>query len=1080
MAEFPSIEAPEADIFEFGDLFDAGQLDNIVIGINRGVDGFEQAIAEGKEFLGLEPAGHAEFVTQELKKDQKFLREANVDDQLLSGAAGFEFVGEALPLVVAPFGATVPRAIGFGAASGAGFFQEDVTDSRLDDILLAGAGGGVLRALLRGGPNFNRLKNELDTIPAGQRLQPVGPRQLVPTTQPRAARAAEPGGLPGQTVGAQRLLEAPPVARTLADDVFRTGDSVAPPGSALTTRQIRAPGRVQAIEGIARVRRGLAQATKATRKEALAAARKAQRFSRNQARKVEALRTSRAAAARAGQEKAVEKFDKQITEAQKDKIAANTLSKAIIANEARKISPPPRAAGPAPRTPEELTGGPIPEAEVFGARPRPTPRGPAGAINRQGGFAESDLINTLGGAAAFGLGGLAASGGDPVVGVASAISGGALVRALGRRADKIVTNKMREQMRRADAEGGDFNADLSRFVKARDFTGEAISNAYTGAKKVLNSFAGATITRLEALAPRVAVALKEAEFQQHFQSGQWIGQGEQLFKTIEDAGLTDQQARTYKIALLNSTKNAKAYLRSIGKEDAAVAVEGLETILNDAGQYLQGVGLGNNLRANYFPRMVTDTSAFENIQEVKTYLAMLARQKGIALTDFEKEVAITQVINGALTKRESGKFARAASNLQKRTIKVDRNNVNAYADPHEAFNDYVESITNQVERRRFFERLGVKTDDLGPNAENLDSVAGRLAKSLQKGELSEEEVDEVAKLISLRFGPGEQAPTKAVQNIKNLTYAGLLGNPMSAATQFGDLALSAHRNGIRNTVRAAIGEIAGRGKVNGIDKQELLGIRNAAADFASRTSTRDALDWSLKFGGFQAVDRLGKNTFIQSALLKNQQLDRDAFISKWRPIFDPDAPAGAPAARTEELFQKVRGFRGIDDTNREDIGFMLWNELQEVQPIALSAFPEQYLANPNGRMFFMLQSFTLKLFDVMRRDIIQQAQAGNYRQAAKNATRLSTLFVMNNGSVEAAKNFVTGKEQSVPEVVVNNYLKMLGMNKFMFDSAARDGLGTAALQGVTPFTTPFDITSPEDALELLPPFGRALGPFLDE
>jgi hypothetical protein len=1085
--EFPTFEAPEADVADYSELFDAGQWDNMVVGINRGVDGFKQALTEVKETLGLVPEGTSEFVTQEMIKEQKILREAAFDDQQLTGAAAAEFVGESLPLFVVPLGSTVPRAMALGGAATSGFFQEDVSDSRLDDIALGAASGGLFRLLLRGG----RAKGgaEEAVTKAEQRLLPppggggTAGQKLLTHQNQLALPAPRPKGRSPQAGLAQRGFTADDFQNAGADAIRRQG--IAP-----LSRAPRNPAR-DALNNFR---------SKVSNKAAKKAIRKAEVFARNAARKAAKLEEQ---IKNGGTPRFINKLQAKLTSALYDKIAAQTMAKGLSASKAvprSKSLVPVSQAKTARVTPDVTTPPAFTARDVvtpaktkanvkLAERPQVDPVKQAQAKaeldsmraalgSKQGGFAESDLVNALGGAAAGGIGAAALTDGDPVAIAAGALGGGFGVRALGRRLDNVTTNKMREGMRKASEEGGNFNEKVSRAAKARDVSKETVSSVLQDGRRILDSFMGATMTRLEALAPRVAVALKEAEFQQHFQSGQWIGQGDELFKRIEAAGLNDAQRETFKINLLNSTERAKKYLRSIGKEDAARAVEEFDVLLKDVGDYLKGVDLGENLRKNYFPRTVKDLDAFPKAiqQEVNTYLAHLAKKKGVKLTDFEKEIAITEVINGALTRGpEQVHFGRAAANLQRRTNKVDQTNVAAYADPHEAFNDYIESITTQVERRRFFKNQGVKVDDLGPNAENIETVAGRLAKQLKEGELTPDQVDEVAQLVRMRFGPGEQAPHKAVQNFKNLTYAGLLGNPMSAATQFGDLALSMHRNGILNTVRGVISDIGQQGKLRNVDKETLLGIRNAAADFQSRTPTRDLLNWSLKWSGFQRVDRLGKNTFIRSALMKNQQKSKDQFMTDWRGIFDPDAAPGAPAPRTEELWQKVQRFDGITDANKEDIGFMLWNELQGVQPIALSALPEQYLANPNGRMAYMLQSFTLKLFDVMRKDIYNQARQGNYAQAAKNATKLSSLFVINNGSVDMFKNFMMNKESTVPDVVANNYLKLLGMNKFMVGQIDREGLGSAVLKTIAPPTVLLDaVADPQEALKLAPPVGKLI------
>ena len=348
-----------------------------------------------------------------------------------------------------------------------------------------------------------------------------------------------------------------------------------------------------------------------------------------------------------------------------------------------------------------------------------------------------------------------------------------------------------------------------------------------------------------------------------------------------------------------------------------------------------------------------------------------------------------------------------------------------------------------------------------------------LAKGLGNT-ITSKQADEIAELIRARFGPGEQASGRGVQHFKNFTYAGLLGNPIAAITQLGDLALSAHRNGIRNTVRAVIEQLSGKGK---IDKHRDLGLRDATVDFASKVASRDVLEWSLKYSGFKTMDKFGKNVFINAAMKRNSQMSKGDFFKKWQGRYDPEGGV----RRTEKLWNDVQQFEktGLTNANREDIGLMAWNELASVQPIGLSSLPQKYLENPNGRMAYMLQTFTLKLFDVMRKDILQQVQAGNHALAAKNAAKLTSVFVLLNAGTDAAKNFLTGKTATPSELLINNFIKMTGANKFTLDTAGRQGLGPAITSMVMPPMAMVNaLIDPKAAVGLVPVVGRNLQQFM--
>ena len=1124
--------------FDITEVFSPDQVDNWVKGITRSKNGFLQGLTEAGEGLGLLDEGSTAYLTQELKKEMDLLDESTSFQGSKSGAGVHEFLGEALPLFTVPLGGSVSAAAALGAAASTGFWHDDPEDqSRLLDIGTGAALGGLFRKLLSGGQAANRAKGAIADAE-------IGPPELVGPRRPQSFHEMGPPELTGPRQPQVMLGEQATAMRRAgltADDFQNAGRNPIPGFEGVPKpRQ-----RVASSQGLA----GKVQGTGTTLAEKAKAISRTQAFIK---RIEDQLARAKAAVPKVKKPHMRLKLDKKITAMERARLAASTMARGIQGAAAKEHAamlgkprmtvpsdgskpmiqgPPavgqkPSVKGPAavaqdvakPLTRKEaikaiLAANPeakglskykvgelreMEEALRLGqAQAKAQAKAGAEAMDKftlggkrgkQGGFLNTDLQAMMSGAGVGAIAGGQGTDGSPA-GIAAGAVGGALLGRLGGRAlSKMTTPSQRQEMIEASKEGSEYVSKLSNNAKVKEYGAETIHAVLTDGRRTLDKFFGATMTRLEKLAPRVAVALKEAEWRQSLQSGDWISEGEGLFSRINAAGLTDIQQRNLKIAMLNSTTRAKHYLQKLGKTDAANAVDELDALMKAAGKYLNDVNLGgrvkklkgggtqwvSTLRANHFPRMVKETGYFDNIKEVETYLAQVAKKKGIDLTDFEKETEITKAINGAMNHgADDTHFARAADNLKKRTVKVEANNVDAYADLQEGFNDYIESITQQAERRRFFKGRGVKIDDIGDGAESMDTIGHRLTKSLKDGDIDADKVDEVTELLKMRFGPGEQAPARQVQNFKNLTYMGLLGNPLSAMTQFGDLALGAHRNGISNNTRAIMEGVAKRGKLMDLTKDGLLGIRNPAADFASKTRTRDVLNWSLKYSGFQAVDKFGKDTFIRGAMLKNQQKDLAAFRERWKHIFDPDNAQASP--RTDNLFKQVQEFDGITPQNREDISFMLWNELEGVQPIAVSAFPEMYLKHPNGRMAYMLQSFTLKLFDVMRKDIFQKWARGDKKGAIKNAANLSTLFVMSNGGIDTAKDFMMGKELKPTDTVVNNYLKMLGMSKYMVDGIGKDGLGDTLLKQVAPpMALPNALGDSKKALQLVPIGGRVL------
>ena len=777
-----------------------------------------------------------------------------------------------------------------------------------------------------------------------------------------------------------------------------------------------------------------------------------------------------------------------------------------------------------------------------GASPSAIPTGstiPQG----QRGSSDIRGLSTVAGAGAGAVAGAALNEEDPLTGaLLGAVGGGVAGAKLPSMAAKRAERAAREVTEKVSIKAkqvGDIDR-VSRRSKTYvdeakeviEHTPSKLQSAWQEGLAITDAYLGSIMTRLEQLSQPIAAALARQDFLQSKRSGEILEAGQDFFKSLRKSGLSADELSKLKIYMLTDTQKAYRYLTHVGAKDGSKRVsevkDGLLKIQENMRsnlQYLEDVKLAGYTRMStkklrralakaspttkgikemsdtvllkrlndlsvatvvkaskegYFPRKIENMDKFSKTKEAAALFNLLQARKGKPLSDMDKQEAIEKVITGALSnKGKDPAFAKASSNLKRRTQNVTAANVDDYMDLENALGSYAESITKQVERRRFLQGQGVNIDDLGIDAESGETIAKLLTRSLTKTkpEMTVDEVAEAADLISLRFSTGEQASGRHFQNFRNLTLTGLLANPLSAMVQLGDLAIGAYKNGIRNTVSEVIRSLFMQGGRTGLDVKDIMGINNIAADFASSTGTREVLNWSLKYSGFRNMDRFGKNVFIRAALKNNQQLDDAAFKAKWSKNFDFDSVDGS-TPRTDALLQKVRNFKKIDDTNRDDIGLMLWNELSGAQPISLSSFPEKYLANPNGRVFYMLQSFTLKTFDIMRKDILDAARAGDYKRAASNATKFAGLFVLANGTIDGAKDFILGRDVNPNDIMFNNMLKLFGTNKYTIESSERLGIGQAIVNTVAPPAALFDaLGDSRKALKLLPVGGKLIENF---
>ena len=299
-----------------------------------------------------------------------------------------------------------------------------------------------------------------------------------------------------------------------------------------------------------------------------------------------------------------------------------------------------------------------------------------------------------------------------------------------------------------------------------------------------------------------------------------------------------------------------------------------------------------------------------------------------------------------------------------------------------------------------------------------------------------EEQQEIVRLLRSRFSADVHKTHKAVQGLKNISYATTLGNFWSAMTQFGDLLFSFHKYGIKATVGSMFGpKVSSRAK---------LGIEKAMAELNSeqKNITSKLADFSFKWSGFDKIDRFGKNVNINSSLRSNKKLaiqNEAAFIEKYKNHFGEE---------TQALANELQNLKLTKDADMsENMKLMLWNDLAETQPIGLSEMPAKYLSNPNGRIFYAYKTFSLKQLNYMRNNWRNEK---NPFKKGYNLAMFAASFSIANSGIDGMKEFLKGDIDSFDfeDALQDNLVSMVGTSKWAVDKST--GLGDIILQAISP------------------------------
>jgi len=151
----------------------------------------------------------------------------------------------------------------------------------------------------------------------------------------------------------------------------------------------------------------------------------------------------------------------------------------------------------------------------------------------------------------------------------------------------------------------------------------------------------------------------------------------------------------------------------------------------------------------------------------------------------------------------------------------------------------------------------------------------------------------------------------------------------------------------------------------------------------------------------------------------------------------------------EDTAEVVADLKSGDIT--ENVKLLAFNELADMQPILLSEMPEQYLKGGNGRIFYMLKTFTLKQFDIYRNEIFQKiANPSTRSEGLRNLIKLLFFFVLMNATADELKDLLLNRKTSLKDRTVDNILRAVGFSKYLTWKAREEGVGSAMARQILP------------------------------
>ena len=502
----------------------------------------------------------------------------------------------------------------------------------------------------------------------------------------------------------------------------------------------------------------------------------------------------------------------------------------------------------------------------------------------------------------------------------------------------------------------------------------------------------------------------------------------------------------------NYTASEIEIARGLSDEGAAImakygmtnSYKEVRSVLDQLKEEYRALGLDMNYIDNYFPRLMKDLEGFKASigqtvgvdEEIRRYESMTGQK----LTEIERQKMYEKLARSRMYR--SG-ISQPANLKERRNRFVEKSELQYYADPASALNEYVDRMVNTIETKKL---IG---DAQSGKTQGVDAVAGKLGEVMEKmaseGRLRQDQIDVIQGAVAARFGQhGRQYGF--VKGMKNAGYLATMGNTGSTLTQLGDFYFTMVQNGLLPTIQSAFGAKALTVEDLGIAKDLVTVETKDGQGFLGKS-----VDNVFKITGLTAMDRLAKNTNINAAY---KVLTKGAKSKQGSRAYE----------KTLARLKRVQGndaYKTIADlqsgTKSDFVIEALYNELADVAPISLTEMPENYASNPNLRILYSLKSYTIKQFNFVRERSFSKVMDGirtnNPQMVADGSLQLMRILAFGalaNGSADVLKAILFNREIDDEDFWWNHFLRMFGITKYTTVMARKEGVGDAIVKSVLP------------------------------
>lgn len=610
--------------------------------------------------------------------------------------------------------------------------------------------------------------------------------------------------------------------------------------------------------------------------------------------------------------------------------------------------------------------------------------------------------------------------------------------------------------------------------------GEAAKATWLGIEKIITPIS----TRLHNINPELFRRTRRHVFNVSTRTAEQTRRTQGFLDDVKK--IPKKELRELDLAFKNS--DGKKITEVLAKHGLSKQFKEVRKVLDEIYEKSIQVGLDIDYRRNYMPRMIKDAKGFleavrgiDDWPVIEEAIKRKEEERGRDLTDQERAAVANSMLRGYRTSALSISVPGAT---KKRTVPVVDARLNQfYMSFTDSLTSYIQTMNESIAAREFFGKesksitktrgqlsaaktrqaklkqrdneskeafqarktkvekkiaeLETLLADLGAS-DLLDTIGAYVDQLIVDGKIKHSQERQVKDMLRSLFDPSGMG--SLLGKAKSLTYIVHLGSPLNALTQIEDLAISFYRSplgALPEAVRAFI-------NTSEITPED-IGVTTIAEELSGADIKR-ALTMILRITGFAKIDKIGKQTFINTVIRKMRSQARKpskSFNQRLKRVFG------------DEFQQVIKDLKSGKIT--DNIKYLAFNQLLDAQPLALTELPEAYNRSGNLRILYTLKTFMIRQFDFIRNEALADMRhKDTFMRGFGRLVWLTFALALFGAGVDAVKDFIRGREFDLDDAVVDNILRRFFFSKYQITTARRDGILRSYLEGFLPPTALLD------------------------